>query len=123
MSEQVKESVTVTISNGKIYRGAFERQDVRLYIPVDQNDNLANVDDAVKLQCWAMGERNSQIPEIMSTPKGLSATMLKSQDCTEFGWLSRSVAYGSLARMDAWLYTLHRDTAGDIVDMQIYYRN
>lgn len=124
MSEQVKESSTVTISHGKVYRDAFERPDMKLYIPVDKDGNLVHVSEAAALQCWVTGGRNPQIPEAMTmSAKGLTSSLVKGHSETDFGWLDRTVAYGSLAKMESWLLTLHRDVSGDIGDMQIYYRN
>lgn len=123
MQEQTSSTQTVSINQSKAYPDAFANPSMRLYIPVDKDGNLADVAEAVQLQCWLPGERNAQIPEATTmSAEGMTKSLLKAWGDSEFGSLSRSVAYGSLAKMEVWLRTLHRHESGDYNSFSIYYR-
>jgi len=120
---KITSTSTVVVNNGKAYQDAFERPDMRLYIPVDREGKLTELSRAISLQCWITGERNPQIPEAMTmSAEGITASLIRNQHGDEFGTLSRSVAYGSIAKMELWLRTLHRHEKGDITNFTVGYR-
>lgn len=122
MQEQTKEVATVRINNGKAYKDAYEDKTLRLYIPLDKDGNIVAPDLAATLQCWITGDRNPDIPETSTIAcSGLIHCLVKKALDHEFGQLQRTVAYGSLAKMDIWSRTLHRFEAGDFNSFTVYY--
>lgn len=121
MQEQTKSMSTILINNSKVYADAFTNQFIRLYIPVDEDGKLVAVSEAVRLECWYPGGRNQQIPETTTMSlEGITKSLIKADDDHEFATLSRSVAYGSIAKMETWLRTLHRWKEGDVKSFSIY---
>lgn len=121
MQEQNESKVAILINPGKAYSDAFSNKNTCLYIPVDENGQMVDVKHAVKLECWTPGERNEQIPKSTTfTAIGIVNSLVKQLGDHEFCTLSRSVAYGSLAKMDYWLHTLHRHEEGDYTNISVY---
>lgn len=104
------------LSRGE-YRDAFTNPNVELFIPVDETGKTVPYTQAVHFQCWSVGERNPNIPALVTLSDQLENCWLKKDFDYKFVPLARCAAYGSIKIMDEWLFKLNRNEAGDIKDI------
>lgn len=113
----------VLIDLNKTYTDAFTNEKIRLYLPVDGLGNLTEAGKALRLECWETGgEVRKHLPEIFSSGNsGIGHALMRSIEEDVYCLLSRCVAFGTLRRMEEWLYTLTRCTEGDVMAFNVYY--
>ena len=112
-----------TVDLGKVLRDAFIDANTFLYIPVDAEGTVVDVEKAHKLLCWKVSEgyTESPLPDLItSLPEIIPSALLRLQGDASYGTLARSIAFGSIGKMECWLKTLIRDPEGDRTDLVIY---
>jgi len=122
----MSKDTVILINPRKSIKDAFINSDVHLYLPVDDKGNVVDPSKARRLECWVSVSAIAQaaLPEVFGDDKaGISNALLWKKGDHEFGTLSRSVAFGSIMKLNEWLHTLHRLPARDISYSKAYIAN
>ena len=120
----MSETRTVILLNPlKSYKDAFTNPNVFLYIPADDAGNIVDLNVATRLLCWKpdIGYKDSPLPQLFTTlPHAITCALLHNASECDYGNLARTVAFGSISKMEIWLKTLTRDMSGDLQDITVY---
>jgi hypothetical protein len=115
----------LAIDRQKHYRDAFTDKTMRLYLPVNDRDEVVEHTNGEWLKCWTWTDVEGEVPvALSSTAVGISHALLwaprEDARLTPDGVvivmapLPRSVAFNSLSKLDQWSRHLERSPEFDI---------
>lgn len=102
--------------------GVFDRDEVRLFVPVDKDGNVVAVENCVSLECWVTNRdvQQTEVPERLRETVGVfQHALLGYSDGGMFATLPYNAAMYSIGRMTEWFQLLHRAPEGDIQPLSV----